>query len=291
MIYRSMEPKDLRRSTPQAGRQPARPPANRSAYPGRMDSVRSRDNRDQGRRTRPVPPPHAPHPERRQSPQFMRSVRAMCFKLVLAGLILVALLLAFSLYLKNRYQPDIVSLDTAARQSRDAVLVFGCGIYADGSPTPMLQDRVQTGVDAYFKGAGKKLILSGDHGQKAADEVNTMRQLALAAGVPEADIFIDAAGFSTYDSVKRSKDVFGAESLCLVTQRYHLYRALYLADCQGQDVCGLAANPRSYRGQFWRDCREVLARGKDGFMGLFQPDAEIMQPTYDLTGDGHQTWD
>lgn len=211
--------------------------------------------------------------------------------LILLGLFLGVLSLAFSLFLKHQYEVDLVTLDNAAYKERDAVLVLGCGVYADGSPTPMLRDRMNAGIAAYFKGAGSKLLLSGDHGQKNYDEVQAMHTLALEAGVPEEDIFLDPAGFSTYDSLKRAKDIFGLESVCLVSQRYHLYRACYLADSLGLDYCGYPADAYAYKGQIFRDIREVLARVKDIFNATFQPQAEVMGPSLDIKGDGRSSWD
>lgn len=100
------------------------------------------------------------------------------------------------------------------------ILVLGCGVRPDGTPSAMLEDRLKQGIALYNVGAAPKLLMSGDHGQESYDEVNVMRQYALNAGVPSADIFMDHAGFSTYESIYRARDIFGAKKIIIVTQRY-----------------------------------------------------------------------
>ncbi len=212
-------------------------------------------------------------------------------KLLLVFLFAAIILVGFSLFLRVRFEKKILTIDAAAYEVRDAVLILGCGVYQDGSPTPMLNDRMITGIDAFIKGAGKKLILSGDHGQKNYDEVKTMKEIALSYGIREDDIFLDHAGFSTYDSIKRAKDIFGVDSLCIITQKYHLYRALFLADSLDIEAVGVAADTRAYKGQWLREVREILARAKDSFNAIFEPNAEIMGSPIDLSGDGRVTWD
>lgn len=198
---------------------------------------------------------------------------------------------SFSLFIKQKYRLDIVDSDAAARQKADAVLVFGCGVYADGSPTPMLRDRVLRGVELMHKGAAKKLLLSGDHGQKNYDEVNAMKKLALEQGIAAEDIFLDHAGFSTWDSLKRAHDIFGVRNVTLVSQRYHLYRGLYMADALGLEFRGVPADRQAYAGQWLREIREMLARVKGLFSAVFNLPAEVSGPPIDLSGDGQSSWD
>lgn len=242
-----------------------------------------------GRPTGPVRPPM--QRRRPRPPQKPFPFRTVIFRLFAIGLFLLALAILPSVLIRHRHRPDIVTRDIASGKKADAVLVFGAGVYKDGSPTPMLADRVEEGISLYFKGAAPKLLLSGDHGQKNYDEVSAMKQLALDAGVPEEDIFLDHAGFSTWDSLKRAKEVYGAESLCLVTQRYHLYRALYFAERVGLECWGVAADARTYSDQWRNEAREILAVDKAVFTALFNPPAEISGGRYDLSGDGRTTWD
>ena len=115
----------------------------------------------------------------------------------------------------------IITADEAAElENTDCVLVLGAGV-RDGSPTPMLRDRLITGISLYKSGAAPKIIMSGDHGREDYDEVNVMKSYAVENGVPDSDVFMDHAGFSTYDSVYRAKAVFEADSIIIVTQKYH----------------------------------------------------------------------
>jgi vancomycin permeability regulator SanA len=163
----------------------------------------------------------------------------------------------------------------AALEDVDCILVLGCLVKADGTPSDMLYDRISVGVMLYQNGTSQKLLMSGDHGQKEYDEVNTMKTCAIDAGVPSEDVFMDHAGFSTYESVYRAKEIFGAKKIVIVTQEYHLYRALYVANALGMEAYGVSADLRGYSGQTKRDVREILARIKDMGYSLFKP-----APTY-----------
>jgi SanA protein len=147
-------------------------------------------------------------------------------------------------------------------------------------------------VDVYRAGKAPKILVSGDHGTKSYDEVNAIRRRLLAAGVPEEDIFLDHAGFSTYDSLYRAGAVFHARSLIVVTQRFHLNRALFLADRLGIPAQGAAADRRRYGGAAFNDCREFLARTAAFWNALvFRPRPKFLGPAVDLSGDGRVTWD
>ena len=140
-------------------------------------------------------------------------------------------------------------------------LVLGAGLWRDGSPTPVLHDRVATAVDLYQSGRVQKLLLSGDNSVEFYNEPGAMRQLALSLGVPAEDIVLDYAGRRTYDSCYRARDIFGVTQVTVVTQRFHLDRALYLCNALGVDAVGVAADRRDYRNswqRFWR-VREVAA--------------------------------
>lgn len=146
-------------------------------------------------------------------------------------------------------------------------------------------------MELYEAGAAPKLLMSGDHGREEYDEVNAMKQFALEKGIASADVFMDHAGFSTYESLYRAKEVFGAEKIIIVTQRYHLYRALYIADRLGLEAVGVAADQRSYAGQTRRDIREVLARNKDFLTGIFRPEPTYLGEMIPIFGDGDLTND
>ena len=174
----------------------------------------------------------------------------------------------------------IISLAEASQLSDvDCIIVLGCGLKYDGTPSAMLSDRIDVGVALYKVGASDTILASGDHGQANYNEVGAIARAAVAKGVPESDIILDHAGFSTYDSIYRAKHIFGAKKVIIVTQEYHLHRALYLAKQMGLDAYGVSADLREYSGQDYRDTREFLARIKDFFKVIYKP-----KPSYVGTG-------
>lgn len=179
--------------------------------------------------------------------------------------------------------------EAAALNDVDCVLVLGCGVQPNGEPSPMLADRITQGINLYENGAAPKLLMSGDHGQADYDEVNTMKSIAVEAGVPAGDVFMDHAGFSTYESMYRARDVFGAKRVIIVTQEYHLHRALYIANALGLDAYGVSANLRPYENQAIRDKREILARSKDFVTAILQPQPTYLGDPISLTGSGEAT--
>ena len=140
-------------------------------------------------------------------------------------------------------------------------------------------------------GAAPKLLMSGDHGRTNYDEVAAMKQFAINAGIPSENIFMDHAGFSTYESIYRAKEIFQAKKIIIVTQEYHLYRALYIADQLGVEAWGVSADYRSYTGQTSRDIREFLARVKDFATGIFKPEPTYLGEAIPISGNGNLTND
>jgi len=170
-------------------------------------------------------------------------------------------------------------------------IVFGALVYRDGTLSQVTRDRVDAGVELYKAGRVGKLLISGDHGRPGYDEVNAMRRHALAAGVPPEDIFMDHAGFSTYDTVARARRVFQVESAVLVTQRFHLPRALWLARRCGIEASGFVADQRVYRTRRRMALRETAARVKDFAKGLARPDPIFLGDPLPISGDGCCTVD
>ena len=172
----------------------------------------------------------------------------------------------------------------------DCILVLGAGVRADGSPSDMLRDRVSVACDLY-KTAGEgeiPLLMSGDHTGNY-NEVGVMKTLAADMGVPTEDIFLDHEGYSTYESLYRAKHVFGAKRIIIVTQGYHLHRALYIARELGMEAVGVSADLRPYRKQAVYGAREVLARFKDLFSAAKGDYEGHIDPPVDLNGDGNLT--
>ena len=171
----------------------------------------------------------------------------------------------------------------------DCIMVLGCGLW-NNEPSPMLKGRLDTAIALYKEGICDKLLMSGDHSSEEYNEVGAMKMYAIEHGVPADDIYLDHAGYSTYESMKRAERIYGVKRMIVVTQKYHLYRALYDADLAEIDVYGIC-DETSYNGQFARDAREVLARCKDFFVSMFQPDAKEMGDPISMDGSGNDTDD
>lgn len=185
----------------------------------------------------------------------------------------------------------IVSAEAAQSGDYDCIFVLGCGIKNDGSPSDMLKDRLSQALTLYESGVSDKIIVSGDHGTKDYDEVNTMKSYLIERGVPADNIFMDHAGFSTYDSLYRARDVFLCKKIIIVTQEYHLYRAVYIARSLGLEADGSSASLREYRGQIMRDAREVAARSKDLLSCIFKPLPKFLGDAIPISSSGALTDD
>lgn len=209
-----------------------------------------------------------------------------------SGVLGVLTLIMLNIYIKTSVSSNIITSDEAiALEDVDCILVLGAGVWSGNRPSPMLEDRLKLGTELYRNGASKRLLMSGDHGRVDYDEVNVMKNFAMEEGVPSVDIFMDHAGFSTYESMYRTRDIFEADRIVIVTQKYHLYRALYIADRLGLEAYGVASDPRQYVGQNYRELREMLARTKDYIYCLFQPKPTYLGDIIPVSGNGDSTND
>lgn len=175
-------------------------------------------------------------------------------------------------------------------QDVDCILILGAGIWGE-KPSPMLEDRLLEGIDLYKNNVSSKIIMSGDHGTKEYDEVNVMKSFAIDRDVKSEDIFMDHAGFSTYESLYRAKEIFQAKKIVIVTQKYHMYRALYIAKQLGIEAYGVNSDPREYGGQSIRELREIIARDKDCIKCIFKPEPTFLGDTIPVNGNGDVTND
>ena len=211
--------------------------------------------------------------------------------LIVIAIISIILVLSINFYVvgitKNKMIKDN---DYSLLKDVDCILILGAGIWGD-KPSPMLQDRLDEGVKLYKEGIASKIIMSGDHGREEYDEVNIMKEYAIEKGVPSEDIFMDHAGFSTYESIYRAKEIFGADNIVIVTQEYHLYRALYIADKLNINAYGVNSDPRKYSGQTFRELREILARNKDFINCIIKPEPTYLGESIPVSGDGDITND
>ena len=183
---------------------------------------------------------------------------------------------------------EIPSDVSAALRKADAdcILVLGAGIIDRETPTPMLKDRLDAGIRLYKEGFAPKILLSGDNGTKGHNEIHVMLNYVLDAGVPAEDVFCDHAGFSTYESMERARDIFGVKSAIVVSQTYHEYRAIYIGEKLGLDLVGVASDQEKYSGQPYRELREIAARNKDFFMMLFNMGSSTDGEEIPITGSG-----
>ncbi len=200
--------------------------------------------------------------------------------------------LGIDAYVKTVAEERILTVAEATQIGDvDCILVLGCGVWDDGRPSHMLEDRLKRGLELYQAGAAPKLLMTGDHGREEYDEVNVMKNIAVDSGVDPSDVFMDHAGFSTYESMYRAKEVFQAKKIVIVTQGYHLYRAIYIAESLGMEAYGVSSDYRGYSGQIVRDLREVLARVKDFAVCLLKPEPTYLGEVIPIWGDGNLTND
>lgn len=191
---------------------------------------------------------------------MLRKIIKMLIKLLL--ILFVAALITFGL-------PRTITAITA-RNKIDSVatspggniaIVFGAGLLRDGTPSPVLRDRVSTAAQLYFAGKAQKILMSGDNRFIDYNEPASMQAYAVDLGVPPDAIVLDYAGRRTYDTCYRARHIFGLEEAILVTQKYHLPRALFTCNGIGLKSTGVAADMRTYHPRsltFW-NIRELPA--------------------------------
>lgn len=201
----------------------------------------------------------------------------------------VALVGAVNVWVESRgaariRRPDAVS-------AADAVIVPGARVYADGRVSPMLADRLDAALALYRAGRAPRILVSGDHGTRGYDEVNAMRRYLEARGVPPEHVFMDHAGFTTYDTLYRARDVFGVRRAVVVTQRFHLTRSLFVAGALGLDAEGVVADRQPYTvaSLVRSNVRELGARVKAAVVALTTPRPRMLGPRIPIGGDGRAT--
>lgn len=219
----------------------------------------------------------------------MKILKKIIIAVICIGLICTAAVLGINFYVVKSSEKYILDMDEAG-SGYDCVLVLGCGVWGD-KPSHMLEDRLLVGIELCKNGASEKLLMSGDHGRDEYDEVNVMKKFATDRGLDSEDVFMDHAGFSTYESMYRARDIFKAKKVLIVTQEYHLYRAIFVARKLGLDAHGVTSDLRDYGGQIFRDIREILARNKDLIYTILQPEPTYLGEAIPVQGNGDVTND
>ena len=192
---------------------------------------------------------------------------ALWISLAVVALLLLSVLLIDLLVIFGAGKITEGNGEYSITKKYDAIVVLGAGLRPDGTPSNMLEDRLKGAIELYKKGVAPKIIVSGDCSGEHYDEVSAMKKFCVDNGVPEADVLRDDKGFSTYETMDNVVRGMGYKNIIVVTQKYHIYRSVYLARRMGADADGFSTDYREYI--FWaqrkRDVREFAARIKDFF--------------------------
>ena len=222
-------------------------------------------------------------------------MKKLSFKKVVGGIVISIIVLGIFSFSLNYFVastgekyilPEISDLPEI-----EVVLVLGARVYREGGLSDVLKDRMLTALKLYEKGKVKKFLLSGDHGREEYDEVNAMNDFLLEKGVSAKDIFLDHAGFDTYDSIYRAKEIFEIDSMVIVTQAFHLPRALYVARALGIEAYGFAADRQVYVSARYNELREILARTKSFFDVMLKAKPMYLGEKIPISGDSAKSKD
>ncbi len=213
--------------------------------------------------------------------------------LLLVSFIIVQIPVLINTYIYEFSSRYFLTVDEASQENFDCVLVLGAGVWGDG-PSHLLEERLNKGVEIYSTGCTKRILMSGDHGRTEYDEVNVMKNFAVKKGAVAEEVFMDHAGFSTYESMYRAKEVFQVKKVIIVTQKYHLYRAVYNARKLGLDAYGVPADGQynfSLPVRTYNNFRESLARCKDFIWCFFKPEPTYLGEVIPISSSGVLTDD
>lgn len=220
-----------------------------------------------------------------------RIVKGLVIAFCSCVLVCACVVLGLNAYVRHSSSNRILTVEEAGELSDvDCVLVLGCGVHGD-TPSHMLEDRLLKALEVYDTGVTEKMLMTGDHGRENYDEVNVMKDFAKEKGVSDNNIFMDHAGFSTYDSIYRADYIFGCKKIIIVTQKYHLYRALYIAEKLGIEAYGVNSDQREYGKFLYREAREILARDKDFVKCIIKSSPVCLGEKIPINGDGNLTND
>lgn len=212
--------------------------------------------------------------------------------IVISLLIIFALTISITISIINSYKKYIYNLEDIP-SGNDAIIVLGAGIKKDGTPSDILADRLETSLEVYKSNLGNAFILSGDHGREEYNEVRAMKDYIMKDNIDEKIIFMDHAGFSTYDTIYRAKEIFKVEKAVIVTNEYHLPRALYIARKLGIEAYGVKSDKRGYLLMASYKKREILAQLKDFlYVNILKPEPKFLGESIPVnSSDGRATED
>lgn len=220
----------------------------------------------------------------------MRKGIKMLIILIGIGAIFALSIIGIDLYVAALGKTTLRTMEET--EPAEAILILGAYVHPGGTVSRMLKDRLDYGLMLYEMGKAPKIIVSGDHGSKSYDEVKAMSAYLEAAGVPSEDIFLDHAGFNTYDSVYRMKAIFLVKRAIIVSQEYHVVRAAYIAQRMGLEVQSVASDTYVYEKMLQYRIREVGARVKAFAMaGVLKPEPTYLGDVIPITGSGLKTRD
>ena len=204
--------------------------------------------------------------------------------------VIIMIILLINVYMILTVSNKITDLDNQKLKEADCILILGAGI-VNNRPSPMLEDRLLTGFELYDNKISTRILVSGDHINNDYNEVKVMKNYLIEKGIPSEIIFMDHAGISSYDSIYRAKEIYKAKKVVIVTQKYHLYRALYIAKTLNIEAYGVIADKNIYNNQIKRDIREIFARVKDFFKCINKPQSTYLGEVYPISGNGNKTND
>lgn len=206
--------------------------------------------------------------------------------LILAGIAAVSFLNILVIEKANDY---IITADEAKNINADCIIVLGAKVYQDGSLSDILRHRVMTGIELLNLGASDRLLMSGDNSRVNYNESSAMKAYAVNLGVDGEKIFQDYAGFSTYETMYRARDVFQAKKVIIVTQKFHISRAVYLARSLGLEAYGVICDRGKYSSEKINNLRETGARVKAVYSAIIKPKPTYLGDAIPISGNGNDT--
>lgn len=209
-------------------------------------------------------------------------------KIIKLLIILLVVAITINIYVVLRTKKQIITIEDNDLKDIDCILVLGASI-RNNKPSPMLEDRLKTSMEIFNNKITDRILVSGDHTEENYDEVNVMKKYLIENNIPSEKIFMDHAGISSYDSIYRAKKIYKANRIIIVTQKYHLYRSLYIAKKLDIEAYGVVADKREYQNQSKRDIREFLARIKDFFKCIYKPTSNYLGEVHPISGNGDDT--